>query len=111
MIGENLVLNLHVKNLRVSRDWVGDKWVDIKPNPDILSALFTPDKLPMSSPLIKVAKYDGFPMSCDEVPHNAKPKIVEEKLDFAGLARTYVVQKDTDNVNEENMSLMKDGRR
>ncbi|KAM7492770.1 hypothetical protein LguiA_035691 [Lonicera macranthoides] len=105
---ENLVLNLHVKNLRVSRDWGGDKWVDIKPNPDILSALFTPDKLPVSSPVIKEAKYDGFPMSYDEVPHNAKPKIIEEKLDFAGLACTDVLQKDTYHVNEENMRLTKD---
>ncbi|XP_009764669.1 uncharacterized protein [Nicotiana sylvestris] len=35
--GERMFLNIDKKNLRISRDWVGDRWVDIETNNDILS--------------------------------------------------------------------------
>lgn len=35
--GERMFLNIDRKNLRISRDWVGDQWVDIETNNDILS--------------------------------------------------------------------------
>ena len=28
------------KDLRISRDWLGDGWVDIKPKPNIVSTIF-----------------------------------------------------------------------
>ncbi|KAL3643081.1 hypothetical protein CASFOL_013896 [Castilleja foliolosa] len=34
--GEDLYLNIELKNLRVSRDWVGNGWVDVEPNRNIL---------------------------------------------------------------------------
>lgn len=37
--GENLFMNFHVKDLRISRDWVGDHWIDIDPKTDILSLI------------------------------------------------------------------------
>ncbi|CAA0832448.1 agenet domain-containing protein / bromo-adjacent homology (BAH) domain-containing protein [Striga hermonthica] len=38
--GENLYLNVEVKNLRVSKDWVFDgRWVDVEPNPRILGII------------------------------------------------------------------------
>lgn len=37
--GEDLFFNMHSKDLRISRDWVGNRWVDIEAKPDILSAL------------------------------------------------------------------------
>lgn len=52
--GESLFLELHRKNIRVSRDWVGDHWVDLETKPDIIS--LTPNEnnikhesLPISS--------------------------------------------------------------
>ncbi|KAF2538743.1 hypothetical protein F2Q68_00021783 [Brassica cretica] len=35
--GENLCLTVQRKDIRISRDWVGDCWVDIDPKPEILS--------------------------------------------------------------------------
>ncbi|KAJ0981924.1 hypothetical protein J5N97_010179 [Dioscorea zingiberensis] len=37
--GEDLLLTCQKRNLRVSRDWVNSKWVNIKSKPDILSAI------------------------------------------------------------------------
>ncbi|KAI3686170.1 hypothetical protein L1987_79843 [Smallanthus sonchifolius] len=39
--GENLLLELHKENIRVSREWVGDRWVDLETKPDILSLIPT----------------------------------------------------------------------
>ena len=39
ILGEDKFLNLKRMNLRISSDWVGNRWVDIKPKPDILSYL------------------------------------------------------------------------
>ncbi|KAG2333177.1 hypothetical protein Bca52824_004357 [Brassica carinata] len=58
--GENLCLTVHRKDVRISKDWVGDSWVDIDPKPDILSLVasdISPEaKLTMSSTLAKDAK-------------------------------------------------------
>ncbi|ESQ42887.1 hypothetical protein EUTSA_v10012909mg [Eutrema salsugineum] len=72
--GENLCLTVHRKDIRISRDWVGDSWVDIDPKPDILS-LVSPDispeaKLSMSPTLAKDAKANPIAM----------PDIVEEAI-------------------------------
>ncbi|XP_044461489.1 uncharacterized protein LOC123192868 [Mangifera indica] len=37
--GEDKFLTIQTKDVRTSKDWVGDKWVDIMANPDILSHL------------------------------------------------------------------------
>lgn len=37
--GENLTIDVLRKDLRVSRDWVDGKWVDLKPKLDILSVI------------------------------------------------------------------------
>ncbi|XP_060186921.1 uncharacterized protein LOC132616502 [Lycium barbarum] len=37
--GERMFLSIDRKNLRISRDWVGDRWVDIETNRDILSII------------------------------------------------------------------------
>ncbi|XP_076897589.1 uncharacterized protein LOC143550928 [Bidens hawaiensis] len=37
--GENLYLELDKKNIRVSREWVGDHWVDLETKPNILSLI------------------------------------------------------------------------
>ena len=36
ILGEGKLLNFKKKDLRTSRDWVGNKWVELKPKPDIL---------------------------------------------------------------------------
>lgn len=36
ILGEGKLLTFEKKNLRTSRDWVGNKWVELKSKPDIL---------------------------------------------------------------------------
>ncbi|CAK9155565.1 unnamed protein product [Ilex paraguariensis] len=109
---ENLFLNVDRKNLRISRDWVGDQWVDIEPNPNVLSTIsedVSPDtKLSVTS-TIKEAKSDSFPMSSNEVPTNIKLGGAEEdtpKLD--GLASSDGLLKYMDQDNYEQQQLIKD---
>lgn len=39
LLGESLLLNMDKKDLRISRDWLGDQWVNIEAKPDVLSAI------------------------------------------------------------------------
>ncbi|GFZ05335.1 hypothetical protein Acr_17g0009070 [Actinidia rufa] len=84
---ENLLLNTSRKNLRVSRDWMGDHWVDIEVNHDILSAisaLVSSDTRVSisSSTIVKEPQSYDVPMSCHEVPTTTKlDKVEEEKLE------------------------------
>ncbi|KAL3503606.1 hypothetical protein ACH5RR_038055 [Cinchona calisaya] len=74
--GENLFLNIDKKKLRISRDWVGDQWMDIEANPDILSvlsaAISLDSKLSVSSAITKETKSDGSPVSCLKIPADVK---------------------------------------
>ena len=38
-LGEDRFLTLQKKNIRASKDWLGGKWIDLKPKPDILVLL------------------------------------------------------------------------
>uniref|UniRef100_A0A5B7B327 BAH domain-containing protein n=1 Tax=Davidia involucrata TaxID=16924 RepID=A0A5B7B327_DAVIN len=109
---ENLFLNIHKKNLRVSRDWMGDQWVDIETNPDILSAIsatISQDTNLSVSAVANEVKSDGFPMSCDEVPSGTKLDIVEDKkLDLVVMAPSDGPLNDIDRVNDEKQPLIED---
>lgn len=86
--GENLFLNVHGKNLRASRDWVGDRWVDIETNATIISAIsaaISPDTKLSTTSTIDEAKSDEILTSGHEVLTNVKI-VEEEKLDLACLA-------------------------
>ncbi|KAL4566901.1 hypothetical protein LXL04_031027 [Taraxacum kok-saghyz] len=56
---ETLFLEIHKKDIRVSRDWVGDHWVDLETNPNILSSI------PISQ---KVIKNENMPISPLQTP-------------------------------------------
>lgn len=66
MLGEKLCLTVHRKDVRISRDWVGDRWVDINPKPEILSLVasdISPEaKLSMSSTIAKIPRQS--PLQC-----------------------------------------------
>lgn len=51
-----------MKDLRIARDWVGDRWIDIEAKPDILSAITSAvaldSKLSASPTMIKEVKSD-----------------------------------------------------
>ncbi|XP_027171117.1 uncharacterized protein LOC113770746 [Coffea eugenioides] len=79
---ENLVLNIDKKKLRISRDWVGDQWMDVEGNPDILSiisaAISLDSKHSVSSAITKEVKSDGSPVSCLKAPTDIKLDVVHE---------------------------------
>ena len=81
-IGEDKFLKLKRMNLRTSRDWVGNIWVDIKPKPDILSYLsenVSPSlKLSMCSTSAEVSECGGSALLEPKVFTTPKLEAVEE---------------------------------
>ncbi|KAK9269508.1 hypothetical protein L1049_001283 [Liquidambar formosana] len=116
VLGENFQLNIHKKNLRISRDWVGDQWVDIEwAKPDILSAISAAislgTKLSTSSTVAKDPNFDGFAVSNQEVPTSIKLDIVEEeKPNLVALDSSHNLPKEMDCANDEKQqSLNEEG--
>ncbi|KAJ9153914.1 hypothetical protein P3X46_027302 [Hevea brasiliensis] len=99
--GESFFLSIHKKNLRTSRDWVDNQWIDIQAKPDILSAIsvtISPDaKMSTSSTITKDMKPSGFDFSYTEVHTSAELNNVEDKeSDIATLVRTGSILEDMD---------------
>lgn len=98
--GESLQMTVHKKDLRISRDWLGGTWVNIKAKPDINPTILTSisfnTNLTLSPSLEKDADSVGFANSCHEVPaeKSNKPDIVEEKLVCCGVAENGVCVQD-----------------
>ncbi|CAE6242413.1 unnamed protein product [Arabidopsis arenosa] len=74
--GENLCLTVLRKDIRISRDWVGDSWVDIDPKPEILaivsSDISSDAKLSTSSTLAKDTK--AKPIVMPDIVEEAEPE-------------------------------------
>ena len=94
-----MFLNIHRKHLRISRDWVGNQWVDIEAKPDILSAL--------SAAISPDAKISTSLISCKDaailgpkVPTSTTQNVVEEKLDSAAPVSSNGFPEDMDCDNE-----------
>uniref|UniRef100_A0A803Q7R1 BAH domain-containing protein n=1 Tax=Cannabis sativa TaxID=3483 RepID=A0A803Q7R1_CANSA len=80
--GESLVLNLHKKDLRTSRDWLGDKWINIETKPDIVSAISivsSSGSRPSTSSTIHKDINSGGLASTFEDPSSTKCIIPEEE--------------------------------
>jgi hypothetical protein len=107
--GESLLLNINKKDLRKSKDWMGDQWVDIQGKPDILSTISetigSDTKRSTSSNIVKDIKSD-FSMSYVEVPNSTKFNTVEdEKLNSTTFASSDGLPEDTDRVDRKSPSL------
>lgn len=107
--GESLLLNVHKKDLRISRDWLGDQWVDVEAKPDVLSAIsskisscthpFT------SSTVAKDVNTDGLALSYIEVPSSTK-HVEEEKLNL-DASSSYDAPENMDLVNDKKSPSLK----
>ncbi|KAL6999138.1 hypothetical protein U1Q18_000299 [Sarracenia purpurea var. burkii] len=83
---ENLLLDISRKNIRVSRDWTGDRWVDVVMNLSAISAVISPyTKVLTSSIAVKDPQSNDFPMPRHELPPTTQLDIVEEKLGIHDL--------------------------
>ncbi|KZV36209.1 hypothetical protein F511_14227 [Dorcoceras hygrometricum] len=95
--GENLYLDIELKNLRVSRDWVDGRWVDIKPNPniiEIISAANVDTKFSNSSAVCKERKSHNSPTSCQKLVTHRVSAVFGEIPDLSGMTLTNVPLKD-----------------
>ncbi|XP_004506690.1 uncharacterized protein [Cicer arietinum] len=85
--GESLLMTVHKKDLRISRDWLGEKWINIKAKPDIIPTINTTNSFntKQTMSLSKAEDVDGvnFANSCHEVPADEKsnePDIAEYNI-------------------------------
>ncbi|KAJ4977252.1 hypothetical protein NE237_002358 [Protea cynaroides] len=80
--GEDVFSTFQRRNLRSSKDWVGNQWVDIEAKPDIssiISAAVSPGtKLSVCSALAKGTESGGSAMSDREGPSASRLATVEE---------------------------------
>ncbi|KAI4306201.1 hypothetical protein L6164_029496 [Bauhinia variegata] len=75
--GEGLLMKLAMKDLRKSRDWLGDRWVDIKAKPDIVSTIVV-----VNSSKAKLSTSPSKDVDSVEVPivnGSNEPDTVDEK--------------------------------
>ncbi|KAE8125402.1 hypothetical protein FH972_020213 [Carpinus fangiana] len=110
--GESLLLNIPKKDLRESKDWMGDHWVDIQGKPDILSAISAniglDAKLSTSSNIVKDIN-SSFSMSYVEVPSSTKLNIVEdEKVDLPAFASSDCLPEDMDRATDKKSPSLND---
>ncbi|CAA0815431.1 agenet domain-containing protein / bromo-adjacent homology (BAH) domain-containing protein [Striga hermonthica] len=68
--GENSFLFVDRKNLRVSKDWVNDQWVDVKPKPDIFTFLNSYLN-PQSTVHLPYANSNNFTIATSNVPSSS----------------------------------------
>lgn len=102
-------MNIPKKDLRESKDWMGDIWVDIQGKPDILQAISATigldTKLFTSSNIVK----DINSMSYVEVPSSTKLNIVEdEKVDLAAVASSDCLPEDMDSAIDKKSPSLND---
>ncbi|CAJ1963926.1 unnamed protein product [Sphenostylis stenocarpa] len=84
--GECLLMKVSKKDLRISRDWLGDSWINIKPKPEITPTILTANdsyntKLSVSSTIDKVGDTVGFTNSChgDPISKKCDEQAIEDK--------------------------------
>lgn len=82
--GECLLMKMCKKDLRISRDWLGDSWINIKAKPEITTTVFTANnsfntKLSVSPSIGKDVDSVGFANSCHGDLVSKKPNGDEEE--------------------------------
>lgn len=91
--GECLLMKMCTKDLRVSRDWLGDSWINIKAKPEITTTIFTANnsfntKLSVSPSIVKDVVSVGFANSChgEPVSHKSNEPAIKEEMCCDGVA-------------------------
>ncbi|KAK9268252.1 hypothetical protein L1049_010695 [Liquidambar formosana] len=112
--GEDKFQTLRKNDIRTSRDWVGNTWVDVKARPDIIcdiSATVSPGmKLPMSSTMGEASECGGSALLDHKVPIASKLEAVEEdKQELHGLLTSDDLLENVKQVNLRKQSCIGDG--
>lgn len=110
--GESLFVNMHKKDFRISRDWVGDQWINIEAKPDILSVIsagISPEsKASISSTLVKDIKSDDLIMSSVEIPVGKLSIVEVENVELVALGSSGSLQESMDLVSDVKVPALKD---
>ncbi|XP_019435679.1 PREDICTED: uncharacterized protein LOC109342113 isoform X2 [Lupinus angustifolius] len=111
--GESLLMRVCKKDLRISRDWLGDHWVNIKAKPDITSSIFkvidVNTKLSVSSSTAKddagsVGLADSFhDVSVGNMSNELDDTVEDKPVCFEGVAE----DEDVDRVHDNKPSSQK----
>ncbi|KAG9159842.1 hypothetical protein Leryth_007843 [Lithospermum erythrorhizon] len=101
--GENLLLHVAKSNLRVSRDWVGDQWVDIDINPDILAVVSATISLDAKQSIssIKESNCPNSPLMCHGIPASSKVGVVDQEIYEQADKEENECMKDKASINSE----------
>lgn len=107
-------MNVHKKDLRISRDWLGDRWINIEAKPDIVSAISVVSssgtKPSMSSVIGKDLKSCGLASSVED-PASTKHIVTEEEnqnLNLSTSTSSDGPPKDVDSVHCEKSPSLRD---
>lgn len=88
--GEGLLRTVCKKDLRVSRDWLGDRWVDIEPKPNVASTISAVNssstKFSVPPSTTKDVDSSGVVISCQDVPGIEKSNELNDAAEDANRA-------------------------
>ncbi|WOK99221.1 hypothetical protein Cni_G07933 [Canna indica] len=77
--GEDIFLVCELKRIRISKDWVGNHWVNINAKPDILSAIFSVSRTNIVSSPVTIKRVEsGSSVMSDQEIMNAQANLIEE---------------------------------
>ena len=116
VLGESLLLNVQKKDLRISRDWLGDQWINIEAKPDIVSTISSLCSLgakpSMSSTIGKDVNSGALASSTIEEPaSDTKPIVTKEEnqnLNLTASTSSDDPPKEMDLVNCEKSPSLRD---
>ncbi|XP_015901510.2 uncharacterized protein LOC107434541 isoform X2 [Ziziphus jujuba] len=111
--GESLRLNINKRDLRISREWLGDQWFNIEAKPDVISAItatsISGTNPCLSSSIGKDVKSDALASSSIEAPASTNCDIAEEEnLNGTASASSDGLSKSMDWVNGDNSPSLKE---
>lgn len=104
-------INVEQKNLRVSKDWVGDHWVDVEPKPNILHTISgsCTETKPLPTPAVsKETKVDNSSPTYSHKIITVHEPVVGDIHDLEGMTLTNVPLKDECAYNEQQRILEAD---
>ncbi|KAM7251873.1 hypothetical protein ACFE04_023756 [Oxalis oulophora] len=100
--GENFCLNLQRKDVRISSDWVRDKWIYIEAKPHLLpsKSIIQDTQVSLSPNIATDALPDGFSNSDEEIPSGTKLDIIEdEKTSLVMLPNSEILPEQMDEIS------------
>jgi hypothetical protein len=105
-------LSFETKDLRTSRDWINDKWIEIIAKPDIISFIASKigpsRKVSRLSTSAKASKHAGSKLADDKELKCSKPEAQKDDMQKLPGSVTSTELKDVDSLNLKQSLLVSD---